>query len=391
VPPELSRAGAEIGSLPADARAPAAAAYVRRRVAYDASAATANRHRAEQRKGRDLFERSLIIGAGDCDVQNAMVAALLETAGTPSRLAVGWVGEGGRTRPGLHAWVEYLGSDGGWRVVDASAGSDLDRVSGGAPTGPGALERAPDPVDGPVVLAVVSALLIGLALWIGGSRAHRSFRLGDRDDIAGLVRAAAVHPEAFAGMHVLFARRVIPVLGGQSISMARARAAAGKGRLAVGGRNCSLAVRAAPRGTVIDRDDPVGAAAADALGAADLDDWERVLACSWTDPVANRVGEALRRAGAQWQLIVAREVGEEIAVFDGPRLGLPGGERWLVLDASGETWRTVHDIAGRQPSVATLLLADSVTDRLGLPQATRDACLAGLARAALDERGGGGS
>jgi len=91
-------------------------------------------------------------------------------------------------------------------------------------------------------------LLIALALWFGGSRAHRSYSLGGREDIAGLVRAAAVHPEAFAGMHVLFARRVIPLLGGRSISMARARAAAARGRLAVGGRHRGLAVRAAARG-----------------------------------------------------------------------------------------------------------------------------------------------
>ncbi len=391
LPAELSGPTAEIASLPLDARAPAAAEYVRRRVVYDASPATADLHRTEQRNGRDLFERSLIIGAGDCDVQNAMVAAMLESAGTPSRLAVGWVGEAGSARPGLHAWVEYLAADGGWRVVDASVDSNLARFSGAPPSGPGPPERASDWVDWPVFLGVVSAFLSGLAIWFGGSRAHRSFSLGGREDIAGLVRAAAVHPEAFAGMHVLFSRRVVPVLGGRSISIARARAAAGEGRLAVGGQNCGLAVRAALRGTVIDRDEPVGATAAAVLGATDLDDWQRVLARSWTDPLATRVGEALRKAGAEWQLNIALEVGEEIAVFDGPRLGLPGGERRLVLDASGETWRTAHDLARRHPSAAILLLADSVTDRLGLPQATRNACLAGLARAALDERGGGGS
>jgi transglutaminase-like putative cysteine protease len=391
LPPELGRAGAEIGSLPEAARAAAAAEYVRRRVVYDASAVTANLHRAEQRRGRDLFERSLIIGAGDCDVQNAMVAALLEAAGTVSRLAVGWVGEGGRTLPGLHAWVEYLAEDGRWRVVDASAGSEPGRVSGGAPTGRGTPERASDPVAGPVILGAVSALLIGLALWYGGGRAHRSFSLGGRDDIAGLVRAAAVHPEAFAGMHALFARRLIPVLGGRSISMTRARTAAARGKLAVGGRDCDLAARAAARGTVIDGDDPVGAAAAAALGAADLDLWQGVLARSWSDPIATRVGEALRGVGERWRLVVADGTGEEIAVFDGPRLGLPGGERWLALNASGELWRTARDLAHRHPSAAILALADTVTDRLGLPQAARTACLAGLARAALDEPGGGGS
>ncbi len=391
LPPELFRAGAEIGSLPEEARAPAAAAYVRRRVAYDASAATSNLHRAEQRKGRSLFERSLIVGAGDCDVQNAMVAALLEAAGTPSRLAVGWVGGGGRAQPGLHAWAEYLAPDGRWRVVDASIDSGLDRVSGAAPIAPGPPERGWKYLDGPLLLGVVAASLIALAAWFRGSRAHRSYSLGGREDIAGLVRAAAVHPEAFAGMHVLFARRVIPLLGGRSISMARARAAAAHGRLAVGGRHRGLAARAAARGTVIDGDDPVGAAAAAALGAADLDHWQGVLARSWTDPIADRVGEALRGAGVPWRLIVADDVGEDLAVFDGPRLGLPRGERWLALNASGETWRTARDLAHRHPSAAILALAETVTDRLGLPQAAGNVCLAGLARAVLEEPGGGGS
>ncbi len=261
LPPELSGPRNEIAALPPDARAAAAVEWVSRRVVYDASPATARRHRTEQRRGRDLFERSLLVGAGDCDVQNALVAALLEGAGVASRLAVGWVGDDGRTRLGLHAWVEYLGSDGRWRVADASADSGRtapDVVSPVLPAGPGSARARRNPVMW--LGAGVMVLLAGLALWIGRSPAQRNFNLGGREDIAGLVRAAAVQPEAFAGIHALFRRRLVPVLGGRAISIDRARTVAGRGGLAVGGRGCELAARAADRGTVIDRGTAVGAA-----------------------------------------------------------------------------------------------------------------------------------
>ncbi len=212
LPPELSGPRNEIAALPADARAAAAAEWVRRRVVYDASPATARRHRAEQRRGRDLFARSLLVGAGDCDVQNALVAAILESAGIASRLAVGWVGEDGRTQPGLHAWVEYLGSDGGWRVADASA--DAGRAAPEAvavpPTGPEAARLWRNPM---VWLGAGLALVLtAIALWIGRSPARRRLNLGGREDIAGLVRAAAVQPEAFTGIQ----RSVSPAVGADS-------------------------------------------------------------------------------------------------------------------------------------------------------------------------------
>jgi hypothetical protein len=390
LPLEVSGPRDEIAALPVDARAAAAAEWVRRRVVYDASPATARRHHAEQRRGLDLFERSLLVGAGDCDVQNTLVAAILESTGVPSRLAVGWVGDHGRTQPGLHAWVEYLGSDGRWRVADASVDSGRAPPDVALQVPPARSEPARAWRNPTVWLSAgLALLLIGLAMWIGRSPAHRRFNLGDREDIAGLVRAAAVQPEAFAGIHALFRRQVVPVLGGRAISIDRARAVAGRGRLAFGGRECDLALRAAVRGTVIDRGTAVGAAAGEALGAVDLDDWQALLSRSWKDPVATRVGEVLTGEGEPYRLRIARGVGEEIAVLDGARVGLSAAGRWLVLDHASEVWRTVCDLALVLPAAAALLLADSVFDRLSLPQALHDACLAELARAALEEQAGG--
>ncbi|RMG12810.1 MAG: hypothetical protein D6729_16100, partial [Deltaproteobacteria bacterium] len=57
--------------------------------------------------------------AGDCDVQNGVLVLLLQAAGVPARLAVGYVGEDGAAVPTLHAWAEYV-HDGVWRVADAT-------------------------------------------------------------------------------------------------------------------------------------------------------------------------------------------------------------------------------------------------------------------------------
>jgi len=168
--------------------------------------------------------------------------------------------------------------------------------------------------------------------------------------------------------------------------MDRARSVAGRGGLAFGGRRCDLAVRAAARGTVIDRSTAVGAAAGEALGAVDLDDWQALLSRSWEDPVATRVGKVLTKKGEPYRVRIACEVGEEIAVLDGARVGLSAAGRWLVLDHASGVWSTVCDLARAFPATAALLLADSVIDRLGLQPALQEACLAELARTALEEQ-----
>lgn len=390
LPREAAGVCAKIAGLPIDERAGAAAEWVRRRVVYDTSPETARRHRDEKLRGRGLFERSLLVGAGDCDIQNALVSAMLAEVGIPSRLAVGWVGEAGRARPGLHAWVEYLGPDERWRVADASIGSGPSSPESGT-RGDAATPSGHDFERdlGTFAGAAVALLLVGSIFWLRRNAVRRSFDPGERDGTADLVRAAAVHPESFVGIHALYRRRLIPVLDGRPISMARALTAAGRGALAVGGRGSTLALRAAVRGTVIDGETSVGAAAADALGALDLDVWHQLLSRSWDDPVATRVGRALTSAGEPFRLQIAPEVGEDLAVFDGARVGLSSRERWLLLDSTARFWQTACDLGRSSPGAAALYLADFVVDRLGLSRPCRDLCLAELARAALDERNGG--
>lgn len=92
----------------------------RSRVTYRNDIATATAHGQARAAGQSFLTRTLAIGAGDCDVQNGLLVALLRAAGVPARLAIGYVGRQGRVNPALHAWVEYRAGDGPWLVADAS-------------------------------------------------------------------------------------------------------------------------------------------------------------------------------------------------------------------------------------------------------------------------------
>jgi hypothetical protein len=224
--------------------APTAAAYggprwVAGRLVYDASPAAAGALEAARRRGLDLFAATLAAGAGDCDVQNALVASMLEAAGVEARLAVGWLGAEGRAPPVLHAWVEYLAGDGHWRVVDASA------LSAGGPGPPRSAAGGADrPTSGPrrtlAVAALAAALAGAVLLALRGTQ--RRLHAGAAADAVELLRAAALRPEAFAASAPLFARPAIRALGGRRVSLQRARSAARRGRLGFGSAGSALAL-----------------------------------------------------------------------------------------------------------------------------------------------------
>lgn len=385
LPPEIRRFAADISRLPTSQRAQVAAEWVRHRVHYDISDTVFTRNREARLREPNFFARTLEVGAGDCDVQNTMVAAILDATGVPARLVVGWIGQGGEVQPGLHAWVEYAGEDGRLLVVDASIGS------GAGESAPLARDRAgPTARKAPASfwsLLALAFVVAGAALVVAMRSGGRSFNRGNSSDIANLVRGAAIRPEAFAGVHALFSRPLVPLLGGRSISLNRARAEARRGRLAVGTGPSSLASRAAAGGgIVIDRECAEGVAVAEALGAEDLDRWQSLLERSLPQLVADRVEEALNAVGEPCRLRVARSVDEEIAILDGRRLGLGRSEVWVVVEHSGAAWQAVREYGDTYPAQAALLLGEAVIERLGMPEGPRVRCLAGLARAALREQ-----
>ena len=397
LPPEAVGLALALDDLPIEDRVREALGFVRSRVVYDRSPAVIERYRAEREMGAGLFSRILAVGAGDCDVQNALLAAVLSRAGVSTRLAIGWIGVNGAVLPGLHAWTEYLDEDGRWRVIDASAGGPVVERSdsperatkAAAPAGQATFlsVRQPFVVYAAllVLAAVAGALLVGRRAW------QRSFASGGQSDMAELLRGAALRPQIFAQVRPLFRRKVVPLLSGRAVSLDGARAERHQGRLALGSDRSQMAIRASRKGRVVlDRDRAEGLAVGEALGAIDLDWWQNLLDAARTDQLAARVEKAFEGCGERVHVRVAANVGEATAVLDGSRLGLGRRSRWVVVDEGSELWSALKIHAERSPNLAALILADAVAPRLGLAVDTIGRCLGGLAVAVLQEGAEGG-
>lgn len=120
LPADLTRLSSRLAVLPIAQRVEMLVSAVRRAVRYDRSPELAERHSEAAAAGSGFIDRTLSLGAGDCDVQNGLLVALMRASGVPARLAVGFIGSDGRAMPWLHAWVEYQTEDGMWHVADAS-------------------------------------------------------------------------------------------------------------------------------------------------------------------------------------------------------------------------------------------------------------------------------
>jgi transglutaminase-like putative cysteine protease len=378
----------ELQGLPASSRALEAAEFVRRRIAYDTSRETAERHRQAREEEIGLFDRAASIGAGDCDVQNALVAALIEHSGLQSRLAVGWIGADGRARSGLHAWAEYLGEDGRWWAVDASVdGSSARSTKKVSAAGEVDSGRPRSRLTGWLPMTLFTTLVLAAAAaLLSRRRWRRSFRAGGAEDLVGLVHGAAVRPRAFEGIHSLFSRRLLGLVSGRSISLARAADLARAGRLACGSRRSRLSRRGARGGgVVLDLDRAESAAAATALAAVDLDNWHELLGRSHGDGLTACIERRLAAVGEPCRIVIADQVGLEMAVLEGAVFGLGENSRWVVVDAGSRLWKSVCRWAEHRPARAALLLADIVVHRTGAPSAVRQRSLSQLALEALHE------
>jgi hypothetical protein len=376
----------ELEEFAVSTRALEASRFVRKRVAYDTSEETAARYVEARQQSIGLFDRAVAIGAGDCDVQNSLVAALLNHSGVQSRLAVGWVGADGKARTGLHAWAEYRGADGRWSAVDASSTSAAE-PSAAREIPPATVVSGPTPHRIPVWIPVAFATALGfvvVAFVVRRRRWRRSFQAGDADDIVGLVRGAAVRPRSFEEIHALFARRLLRLVSGRPISLASARDLARKGRLACGRSRSKLARRAARGGgVVLDLDQPESAAVAEALAAVELDQWQELLARATGDELMAQVESRLDAAGEPCRILVADNPERETTVLDGTAIGL--GALWVVLDEGSRLWQSIRRCACRWPARAALLLADAVVEQTGAPPAVRNRCLSTLALEAVLE------
>ncbi len=121
LPDELKRVALSLSVLSERERIDGAVAFVRRRLRYGADAAT---RRAVEGGSGGFFERVLAAGAGDCDVMNAVLVAVLVESGVNARLATGLVVQDGVVAPLQHAWAEAF-VDGTVVVADASPPLEL--------------------------------------------------------------------------------------------------------------------------------------------------------------------------------------------------------------------------------------------------------------------------
>lgn len=387
LPPALAAEAARISRLEPGARPAAAVAAVRARVAYDRSPETAARHRAARGRGGGVVERALLVGAGDCDVQNSVLASVLSAAGLPARLAVGYVGQGGAVLPGLHAWAEYLTPEGRWRAADATVADPSAAPGDAPPPSPAAVGGRPtQPVAGPPAwLAALALGLVGLAATAAAMvrrRTARSVDLGDGLDLAAVVRGVIERPSAFAGLAAVERRPLVPCRCGRRLSVNAARDLARRGRLLRASRASLLADRAVAAGAaVVDAGTPEGAAAADGLGAIDLDRWDRRLGAQRPAALTALEG-ALRRCGAEISLVAAG-AGEAPSTLELDGLGLGRGVL-VAVDPATPAARP----ADAGSAAAALALLAWVEDEIGAP-AVAQGDLARVAREALRCGGGG--
>jgi hypothetical protein len=236
------------------------------------------------------------------------------------------------------------------------------------------------------LLVLFGVVLTAVGLLLARPPWRRKFRAGDASDLVGLLRGAAERPQAFARVHPLFSRPIVPLVDGRRISLGRARAAAQRGRLAGASPRNPVARKAAEGGgLVVDLSRPEGEAVASALAVLDLDRWNLLLDRAETDPIATQVERALAAAHEPCRVRVADETGDEVAVLDGESFGLGRRACWVVVDRGGGLWQSVERLKTDRPATAVLLLADAVVDALVSPSATNVDVLSELAISALDE------
>lgn len=404
-PPPLPRALASearrLRSRPLPERVSAGVAWVRARVRHDSSPRVVERHAKALALGRAFADRTLAIGAGDCDVQNGLLLDLLQTAGVTAHLAVGYVGESGRAAPALHAWVEYRDLTGRWAVADAS--EDVARAEplpapphtprseeasrGATEAGPGSDLALPVAIGGAGILL---AALIALAL--GRPRTRRRILLAPDQPLHGMLRAALEHPEAFQDAPALFHRPLVPTQGGGFVSLAQAWQEAEDGRLFRAPGPGRLERSARRRGLIVL---PEGSAeatvVADALGAVDLGEWEARLARAARPALVQALERQLRRHGERWVLAVDPRAADA-AILRLPSRGLARlarrSRRHLLLPGRAPWLRQAETLFAWRPGEAVLRALDRILEPLGLPDARRAELLAPLARRALLEAAG---
>ena len=318
LPLELQQRAAEFRGLPASQQLAAAVDYVHRRIDYSRTQDTVTRFSRVQDQQGGFLETALLVGAGDCDVQNGVLTSLLREMGFEARMVLGYVGHAGGVAPGLHAWVEVrrpAAADeepGSWTALDASFGPPAHplAVSDGlaledSAAVAGALPRGVLPLPALWMVLALLGVALGLVYLVRRPRiSSGDLDLGEGGDLAALLGGALRHPEAFASMPALFHGRFIPLLGAEkALSLFQARSLSQARCLFRSDAGGDLARQAVAQGIpVIDGSTPEGRVTSQAFGAIDLDHWGELLDRCRESPTSERVDRGLESLGEGWRL-----------------------------------------------------------------------------------------
>jgi hypothetical protein len=383
----------------------AVARWVADRVRYDLSPEVARRYGALEPRDDRLFDEMLAVGAGDCDQQNALVTAMLVAAGRDARLAIGWIGHGGRFDGGLHAWVEARGGDGRWQVVDASliggaavASEATGPLSSGNPSadaaavgrrsiepsapavaadvvaevGPWAMVR--DPATAVGLVAIAAVLVVALVVSLRRRGGRRRLRLDDGLPLEELIRGAILRPDGLGSSADLVHRRLLPVHGGPPVSLSRCHRHHRAGRLLASHRP----IPAATGVIVLDASHGAARVAAELLGAVDLDLWQPVIDRAEPPSTAPRLEAAFAAAGVSVRLLVATDAPQSAVAYAVPTAGGRHLSRTVCFDPERSPWRRSHSAA--DPVAAVVNAAEVMIALLGLDRQVRRRVLRSLSR-----------
>ncbi|MCB9567941.1 MAG: ATP-binding protein [Myxococcales bacterium] len=399
LPPAIAREARALRERPPMERVNRLTELVSERVAYSIDRRAREELERAQRAGKGLFERTLELGRGDCDVQNALLVALLHEAEIPARLAIGYVGREGRSSPWHHAWAEYRIGEGPWAIADASANARPLALAEATPQPPPAglpavaAPPAPQPpwIARPLPIAAALFAALALALLVL-RRTQRTLALETSTDLSHLLRGVLQHPESFSALPAVFQRPLIPVSPAGALSIEEARAMATDGVLFRTRARSPLAEAAIAGGTrVLDDAIPEARTVADALGAIDLDAWHELLERGEETPLLAAVNRHLHELGESWWVIAATGIGRGARTLDLGLLRLPHhplrGRRVIVIER-GDPWLEEASAAlSATPEAALFAALDRIAETIDLASDRRGRLLLGSARALLREVG----
>ncbi|MCP4901101.1 MAG: hypothetical protein GY906_29375, partial [bacterium] len=339
-------------------------------IAYDRSVEVATAYQQAREQGEPLFSCAERLGVGDCDVQNAILAAVLGEFGIPARMAVGYVGSGGHVLSGLHAWVEYLDSTGRWRIADASLRRARD-VAAVAPESKGTIREVMTATEGlfgelpvvPAVGVVSVTLLISFALVVRLQRdRNTSMELGEIGR-AQLLEGVLERPEAFNTIAALHSEPLVPVVRGKDISLKKVERLSRAGRLYCGRRGSLLVDKAVRRGLkVLDLDSDEARLVAEHFAAQDLERWQGFIDESAEVAPCRLLNSVLGQFGERWKTRVTSNGDQQIIVIAGAKLGVVRdlGSPLVLVSSDSELGRSVQEMAHSSPGAAALILAQAL-------------------------------